>query len=365
MCSQFTRLRASCKALHAVSWRVPAKERRCRYLPLQLTYALPTSSLPCPSPSMTCLQKSASTGSGRRTATPGEPGQGRRRLVRHQEADLDSLARVARSRAALRDRLPCPHPGLRYRPASLPQRGDGQRPAHAQLGRVPLAVRSRPRRLLPGAPGPARRTCPPRSFAYLRPDCEYYRYRYDADDGYVGVLTHNPVHPRYRRTSEWLREAPHKLVELAAPIPKHWRLPVKPTTAEGRNCLLFRYGMRWCGRPSNWEYIEGVGEVIAAANDALDVPLWESEVQGIAKSVIKISRRNLASGQTQQNFAFIQAARGRKSGEVRRRRTAERDAEIVRRVLAGESMRAVARAFGLWESAVRYVVRGCAMNQSR
>ena len=203
---------------------------------------------------------------------------------------------------------------------------------------------------------------PLRTFARI---AEYYRYRYDADDGYVGVLTHNPVHPRYRRTSEWLREAPHKLVELAAPIPKHWRLPVKPTTAEGRNCLLFRYGMRWCGRPSNWEYIEGVGEVIAAANDALDVPLWESEVQGIAKSVIKISRRNLASGQTQQNFAFIQAARGRKSGEVRRRRTAERDAEIVRRVLAGESMRAVARAFGLWESAVRYVVRGCAMNQSR
>ena len=34
-----------------------------------------------------------------------------------------------------------------------------------------------------------------------------------------------------------------------------------------------------------------------------------------------VSRKNLASGQTQQNFSFIQAAKGKRSGEVRRKGT--------------------------------------------
>ena len=50
-------------------------------------------------------------------------------------------------------------------------------------------------------------------------------------------------------------------------------------------------------------------------------PLDDNEVLWISKSVCKISRKNLASGQTQQNFGFIQAAKGRRSGEVRRKGT--------------------------------------------
>ena len=46
-----------------------------------------------------------------------------------------------------------------------------------------------------------------------------------------------------------------------------------------------------------------------------------NEVLWIAKSVCKISRKNLASGQTQQNFSFIQAAKGKRSGEARRKGT--------------------------------------------
>ena len=52
-------------------------------------------------------------------------------------------------------------------------------------------------------------------------------------------------------------------------------------------------------------------------------PLDDNEVLWIAKSVCKISRKNLASGQTQQNFSFIQAAKGKRSGEVRRKGSIE------------------------------------------
>ena len=53
------------------------------------------------------------------------------------------------------------------------------------------------------------------------------------------------------------------------------------------------------------------------------VPLYAGEVIDIVKSVCRISRKNLASGQTQQNFSFIQAAKGKRSGEARRKGSVE------------------------------------------
>ena len=79
--------------------------------------------------------------------------------------------------------------------------------------------------------------------------------------------------------------------------PKGWRMPAKPTTPEWRNVALFRLGIRWCGYPSNWGNVEGVQAVIEAANARLDLPLFAGELMDIVKSVIKISRKNLASGQ--------------------------------------------------------------------
>ena len=185
---------------------------------------------------------------------------------------------------------------------------------------------------------------------------EFYRWRYGADIGYVGVLTHNPTHPQYAPFTTWNRKRPYTLAELAEPIPYRWRIPPKPTTPEGRNVYLFRYGMRWCGLPQNWEHLDSVGAAIGQANQTLDYPLWESELRHIVKSVIRISRRNLEIGQTQRGFEAIQRSRGKRSGEVRRRRTAGRDTAIVQAVLRGQSLRAVARIYGLRLYAVQHIV---------
>lgn len=193
---------------------------------------------------------------------------------------------------------------------------------------------------------------------------EFYRWRYNADTGYVGILTHNPTHPQYAPFTTWNRKRPYTLVELAAPIPYRWRIPPKPTTPEGRNVYLFRYGMRWCGMPSNWEQIDDVGTVIAAVNDALDVPLCESELRHLVKSVIRISRRNLERGQTQRGLTAIQAARGRKSGQARRSRTAERDAAIIQAVLGGRSIRKTAYRYSLSKTAIHHILKR-PTNQSR
>ena len=119
--------------------------------------------------------------------------------------------------------------------------------------------------------------------------------------------------------------------ELAEVIPKGWRIPRKPTTPEGRNVTLFNAALRWFGRPSNWDASTDLGDVhewigtrnVEWYNTPEQPPLDDNEVVWIAKSVCRISRKNLASGQTQQQFAFIQAARGERSGDVRRKGSIE------------------------------------------
>ena len=157
---------------------------------------------------------------------------------------------------------------------------------------------------------------------------EYYRAAYSADLGYTGVLTHNPTHAKWE--TSWLRETPWTLPELAEPIPKRWRIPTKPTTPEGRNVTLFREAMRWFGRPSNWEASTDLGDVLAWVEDACsewcgaDPIGWHrNECLWIAKSVTRYCRRNLASRQTQQGFAFLQSYKGKLSGKTRRKGSTE------------------------------------------
>ena len=145
---------------------------------------------------------------------------------------------------------------------------------------------------------------------------EYFTQELRADPGYTGVLTHNPVHPRWH--TDWGHQGGYSLAELGQFIPPGYRMPRldKRLSIEGRNTGLFRAGMKWCGLPRNWGTLGGVEAYLAELNQTLVLPLSVGEVKTIAWSVEKISRRNLLSGQTQANFSRIQAARGRKGGRI-------------------------------------------------
>ena len=145
---------------------------------------------------------------------------------------------------------------------------------------------------------------------------EYFTQELRADPGYAGVLTHNPVHPRWH--TDWGHQGGYSLAELGQFLPPGWRLPRldQRLSLEGRNTGLFRAGMKWCGLPRNWGHLSGVGAYLAALNQTLVQPLPSGEVKCIAWSVEKIARRNLVSGQTQAQFSRLQAARGRKGGRV-------------------------------------------------
>ena len=195
--------------------------------------------------------------------------------------------------------------------------------------------------------------------AWLARVGEYLAVKLKADAAYSSVLAHNPMSraSRGRYRTDWLREEPYSVAELAGYLPKGWRRPARPQTVYGRNDLFFRAGMKWTGQPSRWGDWAGMAAYLAVLNADFAVPLGERELGGIVKSIRRIQAKNLRSGQTQRTFSFLQAARGRKSGAARRTKTADRDAAIVAAVQAGESMRAVGRVYGLSDFAVRHIIK--------
>ena len=189
---------------------------------------------------------------------------------------------------------------------------------------------------------------------------EYFRWICEADTGFVGCLQRNPVQEPHK--TFWGRTAPFELVELAACLPAGWKMPRVPKTAVGRNDGLFRALCSFVGRPSN--YHVSPSELAAVAdmkNQGFALhglpPLDGTEVAGIVRSVYKRHQRKLHTGEQQRTFAFIQAARGKKGGQKRREKRADRDAAIVQAVQAGESMRAVGREYGLNPSTVLRMLR--------
>ena len=204
--------------------------------------------------------------------------------------------------------------------------------------------------------GSQARLSPLRRFARIS---EFYRQTTQADAGFNGVLSHNPICGGPRSSGRalittWGRREPYSLDELAETIPQGWRMPHVPTTEAGRNDSLFRALMRWSGMPRNWGV--DVLDQALVLNAQFEPPMGYGEVIGIVKSVNKIQAKNLANGQTQRQFSFIQAERGRKggyySGRARRKTTASRDRSIVVALREGASTRTVARRFHISHSTV-------------
>ena len=85
---------------------------------------------------------------------------------------------------------------------------------------------------------------------------EYYSNVFEADPGYVGVLSHNPMARAHGRgfDTNWRRTEPYRLPELAEVIPFGWRIPKIPRTAEGRKTGLFLAVMQFAGKPEHAEH---------------------------------------------------------------------------------------------------------------
>ena len=204
--------------------------------------------------------------------------------------------------------------------------------------------------------GPGTKARPMKALARI---AEYYADTLNADRGYRAVLTHNPMAAAHgpRLVTTWGRLDPYRLGELGEVLPFGWRRPAVPATTIGRNCALFDALMRWAGSPSNAAF-----EVLPAAiasNQRFAVPLPADEVRGIAKSVERYRTRWKARGQfyTPDQRTLWGQTRGVRSGQARRKRTADRDAAILEAIQSGRSLRDVGAEFGLTAEGVRWIVR--------
>lgn len=154
----------------------------------------------------------------------------------------------------------------------------------------------------------------------------------DADPGYSGLITKNPAHAHWQVRS-W-EPQPYTLELL------HGFLDVKPWAERrreraavdrglGRNCTLFDDLRLWAykairqGWPSFQQWQAACLDRALGYNAQFASPLDLSEVKHVAKSVAKWTHKHL-SRESFERFVKathtpeIQAARGRRSGEVRR-----------------------------------------------
>ena len=144
---------------------------------------------------------------------------------------------------------------------------------------------------------------------YLARVSEFYRATLGADYGYTGVLSSNPTHAEY--IASYPMVEPYALVDLASVIPRGWRVPRPATTAEGRNCELFR---ALCRR--DLQDTDRQLEAFAHAyNGQLTPSLDAGELRNILKSVYRYRDRWRSHGH-QQAFLWRQASRGRKGGKA-------------------------------------------------
>ena len=144
----------------------------------------------------------------------------------------------------------------------------------------------------------------------------------DADAGYVGLITKNPVHECWRTYQG--SAMPYSLTELSDYVdlqPYNDKRKHLPEVGLGRNCTLFDKTRTWAyqaRRNGEWldfnQWAGAVLDKVMTYNHVFSQPLPLSEVKDIARSIAKWVWANI----TPQAFARIQSARGIKSGAARR-----------------------------------------------
>ena len=161
--------------------------------------------------------------------------------------------------------------------------------------------------------GETARQRPLKAFARVS---EYFAQVLDADPGYRGVLSHNPMSrpqgPDLRTC--WGRKEPYELNELARIVPTRWRMPDQRKTPGGNNCALFESMMKFAGSVHNLD--SPILPVALLSNKHLKKPLPHAEVVGIAKSVEKYRAKWICQGKFVRNTREEQAKRGRASARL-------------------------------------------------
>ncbi len=172
-----------------------------------------------------------------------------------------------------------------------------------------------------------------------------YTHRLGGDHGYSGLICKNPLQYKHWDVIAGA-EKPYTLDQLAEYVPNisQWKRPSRQINTQlGRNCQMFEWLRQWAYRNINnrvWISYRAWFEVIelqcrqlndfSQSSFSKKYPLPESEIRAISKSVARWVWRELRGSQedyvARTHSSEIQAARGRRSGQVRRKNSSIRKA---------------------------------------
>ncbi len=193
--------------------------------------------------------------------------------------------------------------------------------------------------------------------------------RLDADRGYGGLITKNPLHDGWRVW--WGTSKKYGLGELAEYVPDSYlaRKPAKAANKDlfhlGRNCCLFDELRQWAYRHRHLickdfeRYQETVLTVAHGLNANLDFAalLPEGEVRAIAKSVSKFVYQT-DFGKSDQAFSGLQKERNRRSVAARAGRASDTKARVAVMLAQGMTHRQIADALGVTTKTVQRATKG-------
>jgi hypothetical protein len=190
---------------------------------------------------------------------------------------------------------------------------------------------------------------------------EGLRRQLDADPGYSGLMTKNPLHPDWLTT--WGTDELHSLAAMARDLGTDLPKAVRKRAADdgaglGRNCLLFEQARHWAYAAVRryWQdgldpFQDAVRDHLALLNAQLPVPLDAPEVQAIAKSISTWTWRNM----TPASFQATQARRAAKGNQTITARAREREQAVLALRDQGLRWQVIADTLGMSERAARQV----------
>lgn len=182
--------------------------------------------------------------------------------------------------------------------------------------------------------------------------------KWGADSAYSGLISKNPLHPSWEtiqpRAESW------ELGELADCLTLPNKLPKRATlTGLGRNCTLFDL-LRFWAYDNVLEYRISAGveawrdSVLKAAQgfNTFPEPLPPSEVAATAKSVANWVWRSYTRRWSNEQFAQIQAQRGKWGGIAKGKANAEKRAKAHELRAKGMTQQAIAKELGVHRNSI-------------
>ena len=172
----------------------------------------------------------------------------------------------------------------------------------------------------------------------------------DADMGYVGLLAKNALHADWRV----LHTVPqaYELHELAESVDTTiLNTPLKERLNYGlsRNCSLFDEVSKWAykairqGFPDYEQWHSAVLSRTEMLNQQLEKPMEYNEYKHIAKSIAKWTHSKFSK----QGFAEWQSNNGKRSGEVRAKKSEDKRIQARQMYTCGMKKKDIAKALGV------------------